>query len=514
MTSIQQLWSLGLGLELNVAETSDAVLRTVNFAVPVDTITKWVYDLFSNHYNYVYKYSIKPGYNFKQEVTKTSKVSDKISQYTATMLRFKSYVIPNFIEIVQKRTKTQLKLTQGVPGVTSQEFFAMDEDSIEEFSYGYLHDEDVLDFCEEDPDAELDKYAYVYVPVLDWAKITSKRAAAWNVFYMSHGVSPEINKIYGEKKLFKKLLGYENAYDYFDSGSTYILYVGKENVKCKIPGYKELSWDQATREMRKKFNYDRMFEIEGVMHKKEDVMTNAMLQSSVATFDQYFKEINIDTVEKEVENVKKVSFCYSEFEVNKEYDRRLKELESLINKSKSKKQETKSGKGAVEMEEFLRLFKLLQDSITLGEMTTPIKEHLRVQYSQFNFQEPLRLLGDLVTRSELNSLIPGYLDLLLDGKIRLSRKTKLRIVNYANLQIKGTNRLMKKKMRKLLFVVKALLSEVQECNFLENENLEFAATLDDLFDLDSGSDSDLEEIIDLIPDAIEDNISFDLEKIL
>jgi len=88
-------------------------------------------------------------------------------------------------------------------------------------------------------------------------------------------------------------------------------------------------------------------------------------------------------------------------------------------------------------------------------------------------------------------------------------------LDYAKGKISQMQEHTAPRYKKLLLVVQAFLPEIEECNFLQNESLEFAALVDDMFSQALETKPyDSNDIADLLPDSNIVKLELDLTKIL
>jgi hypothetical protein len=403
----------------------------------------------------------------------------------------------------------------------------MDEDSQMEFDDGYEYDEEVEDEMVEDEEAEIDNYALVNVAVVSLPTIMSKRGAARNVIYSCSYINPDCNQAYGFKIIFKKEQHLKDLNSYINSTSEFLVYVGADNFKGKIEGYIKLSWESGMKVMFKESRLIKMYKIVGKTYTSDEVDADPMLRTQLNTFNNYFKKVSAADKDPEINRIKELIKTYNQFEKNdyllSEVERleRLKEIEKEKTGKIEKIETVEGGEPAKEFDMFADLniadlISKIQEAVLIGSDTQQqVKQYVTGAYSNYKYKDTLKLLTDLVVRSEFNCIFPGYLDKLINGEVSLSANTKKRVIGYANGQIALMPRMMKPKYRKLLFVVKCLLSEVNDCKFMVNEDFTFAAMIDNLFmtALEYGSDS-AEEAADLIPGNGETKIRFDLSRIL
>jgi hypothetical protein len=518
---LKNLWNKGLGPLLNLTPFNDPILTTVDFNVDWEVFSTWLKHLINAHFKYRYGRIYKKGLPYRK--VKKNQFSDYLSDVNRLLMRYDVWAPPEIKVTYGKKGKDaastlRLKLEAGQPGITKGKFFVMTEDAQEEYNDGYSFDSDAEDEAIEDPEGYAPKYGYVQVPALTLATLTSKRGAAWNVFYFTRMLDRSILRAYGEKVCFKKIPAYDDFPTYLRQQDMYIFYVGVENTHGQIEGYRRLSWEETMQEMRDEMELDCGIEIDGVYHPFSKIEKSAQLQSQLLGFDSYFKNLR-EEVKVEVENAEQLIDTYSLFESNKGMEKSAEKLKTFISKAvEAEEVERKPMVSTAEALSGLDLHTIFKEVAEAAQgpsqAKSGVKQYIRTNYQNFSYEEPLKILVDLRARSEFNSLLPGYLDRILNGDVMLSKKTKSRIVRYALGQIALMPREMRPKYRKLLFIIKSTLTEIRECNFLENEDLKLAAMIDDFFTsaLDVSS-SDEEEIVDLLPDMPDELVKIDLSKI-
>jgi hypothetical protein len=515
-TIISELWDDNLGDYLNIFCT-DPLTRTIDFSVQKNILLDWLDDLVYNHFKCNYKSkmlsSVRSLFDMLPEFQKILSPIKKI------LTSFSAISIPKSIKLVFKKSSMTLKLSSPLWGLTmSEDFFPLGEENQEELKYALETDdqetiEDLM--AEEDPDAEeIPNFSFTYAQKGDFKSLTSARGTGWNVFVWCPSIHPDIRLIKSKISIYKRKLGFNNLPSFFENGETYIVYMGVQNTNAKIPGYNELNFEQINVELKPKVNYKRFLDNDGTLVVRETFLKDAQMQNKLLTFDNYFKKIDKTLVFEDVKKVHKISETYELDKGNKKLKDAVLKLERMLTEVE---QNDKDGEEAnkIDFSMISKLFKEYMEELSRSKQgPETVKEFFRANFSNFNFAEPLSVLSDIVARSEINVLFPGSLDAILNGDIKLSKKTKERIVRYAGLEIKEMPKMLRKKYNKLLFLVKAVLNDIPECKYLQSESLDFAAKIDEMFNKGndmSDSDSPME---DLLPELLTDKISFDLSKIL
>jgi predicted RNA-binding protein len=527
---LRELWSNKVGIYLNITPTKDPIARSIDFNTDWDTFSNMIKAVIVGHYNYNYKREFKFGEKFI--VADNSKFLC-LKQFTRVIMsmcpKISKRIILTSLSKGRVLKKQVLTLEEGKPGVTGCPFYIPTEEGQEELTDGYYYDRDIHDDVEEDEDAsreDLPEQAYVYTPCLDYIGITSKRGCAWNVYFAGETVSKDILAMCGEKVLYKKISYWNTLNDYVNPSSQYIFYLGVEGTKKHIEGYKRLTWEDTMKELVTKDCYIPEIVYEGKSYSWEKASRDPLLQSLFQGFDNYFKKIKTVEMDEEAVRMQDILTAHLQFENNPQLDAVRVDLRRYLER-RAKKEEEKdneqsvTGAGFVTFEEataginMKEIFDRVSEGIEAEQETADLKEYFVEKGDFFTYEEPMLTLTDVQLRSEVEAIFPGYQDKLLNRDIRLSKKTKARIEDYAKGKISQMQAHTGPRYRKLLLVVQAVLQGVEECNFLQNESLEFAAMIDDLFSqalettpYDSGN------IADLLPDTDIIRLELDLSKIL
>jgi len=522
---LEELIDVGMLTLLNSTPTEDPVLKTVDFNVPKNVFLGWVANLLYTHYRYRYGMANR-NTNFRR--LESEKDMRLLSPILSRLIRMKKPGECQSIHLLFKKKRLRLQAVEGKPGITRGPFFVMDDDSQFEFDDGYDFDDEIEEEMIEDPDGEVEDMALVNVPNVSLMNIMSKRGTARNVFYSCSYFKPDCNQAYGHKIIFKKNQHLKDLSSYINSTYEFIFYVGADNFKGKIEGYSRLSWEAGLKIMLRDTKLVKYYRIEGKDYTSDEVEADTALVSKLNTFNNYFKKVTTAQSEEELERVKSLVETYNQFEKNDHLEKEMARLEEIKKRKRIEKESqegvTAKAEVAGQEEEFdmfegLNLADFIagvQEAVEIGSNEgQPVKQYITGAYSNYKYKDTMKLLTDLVVRSEFNCVFPGYLDKLMNGEVALSSNTRRRIIGYANGQIALMPRMMKPKYRKLLFVVKCLLSEVEDCRFMANEDFAFAALIDNLFmtALEYESDS-AEEASDLIPGSGDLKIRFDLSRIL
>ncbi|QTT61005.1 RNA-dependent RNA polymerase [Phytophthora condilina negative stranded RNA virus 13] len=514
--ALEEAFELGLGMYMNTTPSTNMFIKSIDFNVSFITFINWIDDLVYSMCNMNLSY--KKSRNTKVMLSHKTVIDPYISSIKARLLKFSSHSMSNSITVKFKKKTMTLKAEDPIWGITTYDFEPMDEENQEEVKYSMQMEceEDIEDLDPEE-DSEIPQFGFTNVNHGNLLDLSSGRGGAWNMFIKCNTISSDIRRIKGIVKIFKKSTKYYDLTTYIQSSSEYIIYLGKENANVKIENYKEINFEQTQAELAPKVTIEHQIEIDGKKYNKKDFESNIELQMSIYTFDQYFKKMKMETVEQEgvdLDTLKKVFETQPVPDIEKSLDK----LQTIIDDFKKVKNEegeisAKKPDETINYSEMIQQYlKELEHSET--ETVSPVKEYIRVNYSNFNYSEPMRVLSDIIVRSELNCLLPGQIDSILNSDIRLSKKTKDRILRYARLEISQMPKLLRKKYNKLLLVIKAVLNDIEECFFMENETLEFVSLIDDLFHEASEAEDSPDDLNDLLPDDIEDKVKFDLSKIL
>nr|WAK73566.1 RNA-dependent RNA polymerase [Phytophthora palustris bunya-like virus 1] len=508
MSVLGEMWDVGAGPLLNCTTCTDQILRTVDFSVPKEQFLDWVYCLITSLSECHRKITLMSS---TAQTLKNSKIDLKPASIFMARMYKHSISHPLSITIRTKKTQKKIKWVEPLWGVTHTDFFGLDEEMQEELKYIFELDamED-LDTLEPSPIDDLPKVSYTSTFSSDYQSLTSCRGSGQNVYVYCQVLDKTYREVQGEVVIFKKKSRYNNIQTYLTKDMGYIVYMGMEPTRCSIEGYRRLKFEEIIAECKLNCHRDIMIESEGEVYERSTIVKNPVLINRISNLNSFFKRIKESDSDKEIQRVRKIAELI-DYDKNPKEAASIAKVTNMLEKSKDPKDTEDEPFNLIDA---IKNYTDFLEGMSL-DSSSPVKEKLRANYSMFNFTEPLKVMSDLVVTSEFNSLIPHQLDNLLDGRIRLSKKTKDRIVRYAQLEIKTMSRILRKKYSKVLFIIRAVLADVEECNFAQNESLEFAAAIDDIFQrAGSPDEGQFDEIQDLIPDAIEDNIKFDLNKIL
>jgi hypothetical protein len=504
--ALREAYYVGAGLYMNATPTSDPLIRTIDFDVPFVDLHNFVDDLVAGVQ--YYRSKIRPASSAMKMFAKIPDAAAPLNEMKALILRFNCFNSQQSLTFHTKNRQWSLKSTEPLWGDVVNVMQPYDEENREELRCNLeMGDYEEIEYLDPDEDADLPEYAFVNIFEGNFLTIASGRGSAWNVFYKCARIDNSIRNICSEQvvKVFKKTGGFYNLHTYLESNESYIVYVGNQNIHCTIPNYHELNFELLVKELRPIYTYERIYHLNDAEVSRSELKENPEWQVEILEFDSYFKEIKRSTLneaEKEIEQAAKYLPEYK----NDAFDKVLRKIKRLKNEEVVEEM--------VEID-FSTIHTQYQEAMIkeVSKRGEPLKEHIRVNYSNFYFSEPVRLLTDILVRSEFNTLFPGQLDSILNSEIRLSARTKQRIIKFAQMTIQNIPRRNRKIYSKLLYVVKCVLCDVQECNFNQNESLEFAAIIDSMFQDAEDTSSSEENINDLIPDNIEDLVKFDLSKI-
>jgi hypothetical protein len=503
-TCLEQAWPLGLGMYMNASSSSDPITRATDFNVDLDTISDFFDDLVFNMAQTHIR--IEQTNSSRSLYKQLPQIYEAASSYHALMLKFSCYNLVSSIEIRTKKTKKILKKSEPKYGFVHDTFKPLDEDNQEEYRCCVAtEDWEEADFLDED-DEPIPDVGFTNRFIGDFPSLASSRGGAWSMFIAVNHFSQDYKRVQNQNvSVYKKSRKFSSIFEYLEMDDSYIIYMGMDKTNVNISGYKKMIFENERYEVRNRYSYKRTLEVDGKKLSREEIIEDNSLRATLTTFDSFFNKVSAVAAEEAEIEIKKV------YEVPQFKNEQLEEVLIRIRNAQKPQEVTDP-----EPPSFFDIFKAYQQALqNIGdESKLPLREFIRANYSSFHYQEPLKLLRDMVVRSELNVLIPGLVDELMNDNLQLSKATKSRIVKFAMLTIQTLPKMMKKKYNKLLFVIKVILSEIKTCNFLQNETFSLAAIIDNLFANACEIDSSSDDSLDLIPDSLTDNVTFDLEKLL
>lgn len=527
----KELWKTSIKSELNITPTTDPVLRSIDFNVAWNTFGNMLTAVFSSHFQYNYR-----------EFNKLEKfsISDN-SEFICLKSHWKiinSYFRKgrNSITLLSERRKSRgqtirytkkqvLSVTKELePGPCKVAPYQTDEDGREEWADSWTYEPDLHEIAEPDPDAdrsEIPDVAFVECGVMSLLQAGSLRNTAWNLYIKTEQIDNTVLEIYGERALFQKINYWNNLSDYFSRHCDYILYIGIEGTNCNIEGYRRVPWEQEVKIYSGNQETENTYLIDGKFYSYREVASSPILQGEIVRFDNYFKKVNEADLNPEMQRVKELLDAHSEFEKNETVQKMCSELEAMINNRKLKESDSTEGLGfdlAAVLDKMgaAGLFNTIASGIAeAGQAREPIKEYIRARSSVYKYEEPMKVLTDPEMRAQFESLLPGYMDKIMNNEIRISSRTKKRIIEFAKGQISKMPEGSKRIYRRLLFLIRVVLNSIEECRFRQNESFDFVACIDQLFmEGEDEEELDTESIADLIPDSGSVRLRLDLSRIL
>lgn len=563
-TIIDELVDNGLLTWLAIVSESDSILRTVEFQVEKEVFMEWIVDIF----DCAYRES-----NFK--LTKLKEVNNRtlygsgglfeneFGRFRSIAMKMKQNEILPSITIIQyhKNKFKNKKLSQrnpvlkklnkikSKPGVTSIDFKPLDEDGQEEFDDGYRVDPDVLDFCSFDEEATLDKYAYTESFFLHFLNLTGVRGGAWNMFVGCQFFKKEIWEAKGYKKLFKREVRNLTPFNAFSLQNNFIFYIGTDNFKGEIEGYKEVSWEQSVRYgISGKFG-NNFIEIKGKKYTKSDVFNEPPLVSQITTLDSYFVRLSQESLNQNIEEIENfVEIVKDIFTLPPQAAREQKELKKLIedrrlkieekekenekgknkqNKKKGKKEknddiqeegksETDKSGDVINIEDekdddskfFKKLSSVFNNFKTLTEKGLKLKtdnllNEIKQEQTLYTFKKVFTALTDVRFKAEFETFFPGMWEPFINNELSMTEGSITDRIDLAKFRINRMPIMMRTKYRKLLLIVTFILAGVTRTNRMDPVSMRFGYLIDNMFRVNLETDIN-EEFIgsDLMPEEI------------
>jgi hypothetical protein len=488
--------------------------------VEKEVFSGWVVDLCDclTDTNFKWRYKLKPNLPVKQLFGEGSLINNEISPLRGTLIRMKVNPTEPFLYYTVGLELKRLSLYTGdiIPGIVNSLFYPIDQDSQMELMSsiaGGDTEEDVGKYLEKDPDPSIPELAYLYCPIIREAEVRKLRGTAQSLFIHSFAISRDIKNVHGKKRFFMKIANDTSLIKRIQSETECILYLGANIRKMTIKGFRELSWEQFWSTVRvSKYVNDALI-ISGDEYTKQDLVESPWLRDMIEGIDSYFQRISSHGVKEDVEGiVKKADLVmrdkYTSPGLKQKRDKLARLLETLEHKPE------KDNK-PISFDDF-NLIETLDEMLKSGNLETDSgnKEYVVATQRQYIYTEPARFLTDIEFKSELNALFPDYVNMLQNGEVRISAKTKQRIRSFMNSQIRSMQKPLKPKYKKLKVVVESALTMTQECQFRQNETLDFVSVVDDLFNIDLESEEEYDSSYDYLPGTGESLVQFDLEKLL
>jgi hypothetical protein len=520
LTILEELWDDGLGGFLNKSTQTDQILRTIDFSVEKDVFLGWVVDLCDclTDTNFKWRYKLKPNLPVKQLFGEGSLINNEISPLRGNLIRMKVNPTEQFLYYTVGLELRRLSRHTGemIPGIVNSPFYPIDQDSQMELMSsiaGGDTEEDIGKYLEKDPDPSIPELAYLYCPVIREAEVRKLRGTAQSLFIHSFAISRDIKNVHGKKRFFMKVANDTSLIKRIQSETECILYIGANIRKMTIKGFRELSWEQFWSTVRVSKYVNDALVISGDEYTKQDLVESPWLRDMIEGIDSYFQRISSHGVKEDVEEIVKKSDLvmrdkYTSPGLKQKRDKLARLLETLEQKSERDNK-------PISFDDF-NLIETLDEMLKSGNLETDSgnKEYVVATQRQYVYTEPARFLTDIEFKSELNALFPDYVNMLQNGEVRISAKTKQRIRSFMNSQIRSMQKPLKPKYKKLKVVVESALTMTQECQFRQNETLDFVSVVDDLFNIDLESEEEYDSSYDYLPGTGESLVQFDLEKLL
>jgi hypothetical protein len=561
-TVIEELLDNGLLTWLNITTEMDPILRTVEFAVEKKIFLDWVVDIFDCAY-----------LESNMKVQRLKMVNNntlygpkglyavEFGRFRAIAMKIKQNEIRSKLEILtpfKKRRKIKrtdiphqfyyqtviLNKMKSYPGVTSEKFKPLTEDTQEEFDDGYSMDPDVLEFCEFDPNPDLPKYGWTESFYLSKNNVTGVRGGAWNMFIGTQIFDRSSWEVHGFKKLYRLNHISHNPYDCFTQQSNFIFYVGIENFKGEVKGYTELSWEQSLHYGKTGNFGENTIEIQNVKYTKKKVFSTPRLVNQITKLDSYFKRMTVESLENQISEIEeKIEFVEETFKIPEDLkmeQRKLKnqidkfrekQAESMVSKTPRKKnpntkKKVNSGKrkskeeekitedikvislpvveSSLEVEEEHKTEEITNEKLSFEEMLLKninkifekYKSGLNMNLMQdkqktlfgmesnlalYSFKKPLIAMTDLRYRAEFETIFPGMWDPFINNELCINKNVLFDKLDLARVRISRMPPHMRDKFRKLLLIVSMVLHSIRQNTRMDLKSYELTTMVDDLF---------------------------------
>jgi hypothetical protein len=543
---MNSLVSEGLLEKLNYYTSSHAILRTVEFKVEPTLFLNWIIDLLDAAYKS--RFTKRP-LNFLDKSRKIYGEGGILSSYFPSLryqaIRLSQFSSPDSLTVFKgkkKIEKTFLKAEKSIPGVTDIEFRPLTEEAHDEFDFAHAYDEDIQEYYEFDDDIPIKDMIYTIVGHLDLVALTDVRGGAYTVIVGCNSLDLNVLKAFGHKYFYTRNLASNTIYGYLDTICQHLMVISKESTHLEFESYRKLNHDEVLKKFKvSKYQNNDIF-IDGKKYSKVEVYSKPFLRNKLENVDQYFKKISNITLEKEMESAdKKMKLVRECVTVNEDFQKYSKELEEKIKYYKSMRQtekkdfvipikgndvleekEEKDGNIEEKPKDLVSWLNKSNLSGMLSKMDSRLMEladsgqarssRIVNEPVPYSFKEPMKLLSDLRFKSEFETLFPGYWSRFVNNEILMTKKTKKYRIQFAELRINQMPAYMRKKYSKLLLIVKFMLCNIEECDYVGYEDSVFSARLDELFDVEYEAALDPIDVInDLEIDYSEGTLKLNLD---
>jgi hypothetical protein len=499
------------------------IMSTIDFSGPTDPIMSWIIDIFDSLYT-----SRSPKPSRILEARNNDFVGERgvwtpiLKSLRAQVSKSKIILSPKSLNVTRrsssKKNLRKFRLeadTREVPGLTFIPFVPLAVHSYDEIMPGMeLTEADLVDF-EFDPDFEIRELTYVRVPCLNLENLQSFRGNARNIIIGCNVVSEEVLSIRGFVTLFKKS-EYSNLKTFVNSYSDLLVLisVGK-NYNLSIEGYERMSWENTNIFLRNNSFESPDIKILGKKHKKKDFLSSSYLKSHYLGIEDYYGTFSQSRIDRELKSKELLLSVTDEKNVvvDEKFNKHLADFRKLVSEYKEQEvtasdEETKeveaetevtTNEATVSMQEVLT--NVIRELENLDVVAVKTKERQKSLKPNFlKFKDPINVLNDEATLGQLNALFPGYAKKIMNKEIRLSKRTKDKKVALIKMIIKGLPYELVRKYQMLSLVCFSVLDSIDECEYLQHEDLEFASLVEDLFILDLSTSKSADEFFDSTPD--------------
>jgi hypothetical protein len=539
---LEDLVDNGLLTWLNLCTDTDPILRTIEFQVDKKTFLDWIVDIFDCAYKENDHGYRKSKGNIMKLFGANGIFSKEMGPLRSIAVKMKQSSIPDELRLIHKekvknrwvkRSETVYKdrfetisKSDAKAGYTQGEFFPFDEDSQEEFHWGFRTDPDVMEFCEFDKNAKIPKFGYSESFYLDFLNLTSVRGTAWNMFVGCQILNKNLFKAHGFLKIYKKQNISTVPLKYFTQNNNFIVYCGKENFKGSIEGYSELSWEQSVRYGNIKILGEQSLELEGKTYDKFEVFSQPRLIGKLQTLNSYFSRISSEMVLEEATKVEdKIEEMEDLFELSPDMKieksilmKKVEEYRKSVGSNTKevidrKEKNSKSEETFNLIDSLGKVFsKYEKGSTGLKIKKNTLGQSIEQELNLYKFKKPLQALTEIRFKAEFETLFPGMWEPYVNNELSITRQSMKHRLEFAQIRIDRMPEMMRNKYRKLLLITSMFLSSIPKTRTMNSKSMELGYIIDSIFETDM--EDDIEQIrigVDLNPEeliSLNYNLSF------
>nr|UUW20962.1 MAG: RNA-dependent RNA polymerase [Sanya bunya-like virus 15] len=487
---IIELWENANPSVINNYRFGTDLMRTTDFISDFEMTKNWLCDIFDCILQVHWRIKALKPVKMAQLLTGFGSLASEISK--------NSFFGEDYVEVISPRGKVQgFYPSSPIAGMINREFKPLSEEMMMEFECNIGLEEVPEDevFSDGEEPEPVPWIAYVQKNLTSLDDVRRIRGTGWNVLCGTNSVTIDIVRI--KNAVLYKRDNFKNLRDWVNTETTYLVgfFYGKKALKVR--NYTRIPWENVGHELNYPKQDNPYFYLEDGKVNKTAIFNDPMQMMEI---NHKIKALwgRLDTDQaKDFEAKSRRIVRHLDTGKHKENGKiieRINRMKQILRDHSDPR--TGESTRPITHEDYKGLIgdlmkEVMQSenlkAISIGESRQMMAEIritekiLKDRPSNFRVDKNISVLNDIRLRSEMESLVPGIVDIMMTGEMKMTNRSKKQVIRIAENSIKVcTNPEEKRKLSRLLVIAKCFLGSISETT---NKRLEDHETFHNLCSL-------------------------------